>query len=61
MTLPGPVLAQLRADTRAAQWAPAFEREWAAALGVPQVVRPMPGPSCAGPGERPQRPRPRTA
>ncbi|MFF4179602.1 DUF6247 family protein [Streptomyces sp. NPDC001750] len=29
---PAELLAQLRADPRAAQWAPAFEREWAAAL-----------------------------
>ncbi|MEV7817383.1 DUF6247 family protein [Streptomyces flaveolus] len=29
---PAELLAQLRADARAAQWVPAFEREWAAAL-----------------------------
>lgn len=29
---PAELLAQLRADRRAAQWVPAFEREWAAAL-----------------------------
>ncbi|MFG2629936.1 DUF6247 family protein [Streptomyces sp. NPDC048473] len=29
---PAELLAQLRADRRAAQWGPAFEREWAAAL-----------------------------
>ncbi|MFF0746965.1 DUF6247 family protein [Streptomyces sp. NPDC004111] len=29
---PAALLARLRADHRAAQWVPAFEREWAAAL-----------------------------
>lgn len=29
---PAELLAQLRADRRAAQWVPAFEQEWAAAL-----------------------------
>nr|WSX54362.1 DUF6247 family protein [Streptomyces sp. NBC_00974] len=29
---PAELLAQLRADQRAAQWVPAFEQEWAAAL-----------------------------
>ncbi|MGW6824230.1 DUF6247 family protein [Streptomyces sp. NPDC055005] len=29
---PAELLAQLRADRRAEQWVPAFEREWAAAL-----------------------------
>ncbi|ALP00108.1 hypothetical protein SHL15_9191 [Streptomyces hygroscopicus subsp. limoneus] len=29
---PAELLARLRADARAAQWVPAFEREWAAAL-----------------------------
>lgn len=29
---PAELLAQLRADARAAQWVPAFEREWTAAL-----------------------------
>lgn len=29
---PAELLAQLRADARAAQWVPAFERQWAAAL-----------------------------
>ncbi|MFF1560688.1 DUF6247 family protein [Streptomyces sp. NPDC058279] len=29
---PAELLARLRADRRAAQWVPAFEREWAAAL-----------------------------
>ncbi|WP_030223515.1 DUF6247 family protein [Streptomyces bikiniensis] len=29
---PAELLAQLRADERAPQWVPAFEREWAAAL-----------------------------
>lgn len=29
---PAQLLAQLRADHRAAQWVPAFERQWAAAL-----------------------------
>ncbi|MFD4476755.1 MULTISPECIES: DUF6247 family protein [unclassified Streptomyces] len=29
---PAELLAQLRADRRAAQWVPAFERDWAAAL-----------------------------
>ncbi|WP_030759400.1 MULTISPECIES: DUF6247 family protein [unclassified Streptomyces] len=29
---PADLRAQLRADRRAAQWVPAFEREWAAAL-----------------------------
>lgn len=29
---PAELLAQLRADRRAAQWVPAFERQWAAAL-----------------------------
>ncbi|GAA5708092.1 hypothetical protein AQJ43_38030 [Streptomyces avermitilis] len=29
---PAELLAQLRADRRAAQWVPVFEREWAAAL-----------------------------
>ncbi len=29
---PAELLAQLRADRRAATWVPAFEREWAAAL-----------------------------
>ncbi|MFJ2751169.1 DUF6247 family protein [Streptomyces sp. NPDC087297] len=29
---PAELLAQLRADRRAERWAPAFEREWAAAL-----------------------------
>ena len=29
---PAELLAQLRADKRAATWVPAFEREWAAAL-----------------------------
>ncbi len=29
---PAELLAQLRADTRAATWVPAFEREWAVAL-----------------------------
>ncbi|MGW0513016.1 DUF6247 family protein [Streptomyces olivaceoviridis] len=29
---PVELLARLRADARAAQWVPAFEREWAAAL-----------------------------
>ncbi|WP_327388339.1 DUF6247 family protein [Streptomyces sp. NBC_01207] len=30
---PAELLAQLRADRRAERWVPAFEREWAAALG----------------------------
>ncbi|MFJ7258417.1 hypothetical protein ACIQWV_39405 [Streptomyces sp. NPDC098085] len=30
--VPAELLAQLRADRRSAQWVPAFEREWAAAL-----------------------------
>ncbi|MFD5786717.1 DUF6247 family protein [Streptomyces sp. NPDC127037] len=29
---PAELLAQLRADRRAAQWVPTFEREWASAL-----------------------------
>lgn len=29
---PAELLAQLRADARAAQWVPAFERQWATAL-----------------------------
>ncbi|GHA69133.1 MULTISPECIES: DUF6247 family protein [Streptomyces] len=41
---PAELLAQLRADARAAQWVPAFEREWAAALDESRRTFPLAGP-----------------
>ncbi|MFI1839434.1 hypothetical protein [Streptomyces olivaceoviridis] len=41
---PSELLAQLRADARAAQWVPAFEREWAAALEESRRTFSLAGP-----------------
>ncbi|MFE1451396.1 DUF6247 family protein [Streptomyces olivaceoviridis] len=41
---PAELLAQLRADARAAQWVPAFEREWAAALEESRRTFSLAGP-----------------
>ncbi|CAM5722113.1 hypothetical protein SCANM63S_00879 [Streptomyces canarius] len=43
---PAELLAQLRADARAAQWVPAFEREWAAALDESRRTSPRRADHC---------------